>query len=78
MAVDLLAGRAARLALLLVGVAVACFGLMEVSPVDPVDAYVGAEVARIGPERPRRTTSPPRSGWATTAGGWRAGTSSGT
>jgi len=50
-AVGLLAGRAGRLALLLVGVAVACFALMELSPVDPIDAYVGAEVTRIGPEQ---------------------------
>lgn len=46
-----LAGRAARLAVLLAAVAVACFALMEASPVDPVDAYVGAEAARIGPEQ---------------------------
>jgi len=49
--VDLLARRAARLVLLLAGVAVLAFALVEVSPVDPVNAYVGAEVARIGPEQ---------------------------
>ncbi len=48
---DLLARRAARLVLLLAGVAVLAFALVEVSPVDPVNAYVGAEVARIGPEQ---------------------------
>jgi len=49
--VTVVAGRLARLVLLLAGVAVACFALLEASPVDPVDAYVGAEVARIGPEQ---------------------------
>lgn len=51
MAVDLLGRRLVRLALLLVAVAVACFALLSASPVDPVAAYVGAEVARIGPEQ---------------------------
>jgi len=49
--VDLLARRLARLALLLAGVAVVSFALVAASPVDPVDAYVGAEAARIGPEQ---------------------------
>lgn len=48
---ELLARRLVRLAVLLVAVAVACFALLSASPVDPVDAYVGAEVARIGPEQ---------------------------
>lgn len=43
--------RAARLVALLVGVAVLGFLLLEASPLDPVDAYVGAEMARIGPEQ---------------------------
>ncbi|GIF77225.1 ABC transporter permease [Asanoa siamensis] len=45
------AKRALRLVVLLCGVAVAAFSLMTASPVDPVRAYVGAEVARIGPEQ---------------------------
>lgn len=45
------AGRALRLVLLLIGVAIGGFLLLELSPLDPVDAYVGAEVARIGPEQ---------------------------
>ncbi|WP_211262630.1 ABC transporter permease [Nitriliruptor alkaliphilus] len=44
-------GRATRLVLLLIGVAVGGFLLLEASPLDPVDAYVGAEVTRIGPEQ---------------------------
>lgn len=43
--------RAARLVALLAGVAVLGFVLLEASPLDPVDAYVGAEMARIGPEQ---------------------------
>lgn len=48
---ELLARRAARLALLLVGVTLASFVLLELSPVDPVDAYLGGEIARVGPEQ---------------------------
>ncbi len=58
MAVDLLtravrglAGRLVRLVLLLVAVATASFALMVHSPVDPVDAYVGSDIAAIGPEQ---------------------------
>nr|NLD41811.1 ABC transporter permease [Actinomycetales bacterium] len=46
-----LAGRAARLVVLLAAVAIATFGLMASSPVDPVQAYIGADMARIGPEQ---------------------------
>lgn len=46
-----LAARAARLVSLLVAVAVGCFVLMSASPVDPVQAYVGADLAAIGPEQ---------------------------
>ncbi|BCB77175.1 ABC transporter permease [Phytohabitans flavus] len=45
------ARRALRLVVLLCGVAVAAFSLMMASPVDPVRAYVGAEVTRLGPEQ---------------------------
>lgn len=40
-----------RLAILLVAVSAASFGLLNLSPIDPVDAYVGAEMMRIGPEQ---------------------------
>ncbi|ATE54541.1 ABC transporter permease [Actinosynnema pretiosum] len=40
-----------RLALLLAAVAAGTFTLMVNSPVDPVSAYVGADVARLGPEQ---------------------------
>ncbi|WP_244465629.1 ABC transporter permease [Devosia chinhatensis] len=40
-----------RLALLLVTVAVVAFALAKMSPVDPVNAYLGAEIARVGPEQ---------------------------
>lgn len=44
-------GRLVRLVLLLAAVATATFALMANSPVDPVDAYVGGDVAAIGPEQ---------------------------
>lgn len=44
-------GRLLRLVLLLTAVATASFALMARSPVDPVRAYVGADVAAIGPEQ---------------------------
>ncbi|MFV0524112.1 MAG: ABC transporter permease [Acidimicrobiales bacterium] len=40
-----------RLALLLVAVTIGCFALVEASPIDPVNAYIGADTARIGPEQ---------------------------
>lgn len=46
-----LARRATRLALLLIAVAIASFSLMAASPVDPVQAYVGAEAAKISAEQ---------------------------
>jgi peptide/nickel transport system permease protein len=49
--VSFVALRALRLVALLAGVAVLGFVLLEASPLDPVDAYVGAEMARIGPEQ---------------------------
>lgn len=45
------AGRLARLAALLVGVAVLGFLLMEASPIDPVSAYVGGDSVRLGAEQ---------------------------
>jgi peptide/nickel transport system permease protein len=44
-------GKALRLATLLVAVSVAGFLLVEASPTDPVDAYIGADVLSIGPEQ---------------------------
>ena len=46
-----LAGKVGRLCILLVAVSVASFLLVEASPVDPVEAYVGAEILQIGPEQ---------------------------
>jgi peptide/nickel transport system permease protein len=46
-----LGGRLLRLVLLLTAVATASFALMVRSPVDPVDAYVGGDIAAIGPEQ---------------------------
>jgi peptide/nickel transport system permease protein len=40
-----------RLALLLSAVAVFSFTLLSLSPIDPVDAYIGAEMLLIGPEQ---------------------------
>ncbi|MGY1744160.1 ABC transporter permease [Blastococcus sp. SYSU D00695] len=43
--------RLLRLLLLLAAVATATFTLMANSPVDPVDAYVGGDLAAVGPEQ---------------------------
>lgn len=43
--------RIARLALLLAAVAVAAFALAKMSPVDPVQAYLGPAIAKTGPEQ---------------------------
>lgn len=40
-----------RLAALIAAVSVAVFLLMKLSPVDPVDAYLGPAIAHVGPER---------------------------
>lgn len=40
-----------RLALLLVAVAIFTFGLLSLSPIDPVKAYIGAEMMQISPEQ---------------------------
>lgn len=44
-------GRVARLLSLLVAVAVGTFVLMSASPVDPIEAYVGADTATVSPEQ---------------------------
>ncbi len=41
----------AQLAVLLAAVAVATFALLQASPVDPIDAYIGAEMTALGPEQ---------------------------
>jgi peptide/nickel transport system permease protein len=43
--------RVARQILILFGAAVLAFGLVKVSPIDPVDAYLGSNVVRVGPEQ---------------------------
>lgn len=44
-------GRATQFAILLTAVAVASFALMLASPVDPVDAYIGADLTAVGPQQ---------------------------
>lgn len=44
------AGRIVRLLLVLCAVAVAGFSLAKISPIDPVNAYLGINVARVGDE----------------------------
>jgi len=46
-----LAAKAVRLAALLLVVAALSFTLVSLSPIDPVDAYVGKEVMRVSPEQ---------------------------
>lgn len=46
-----LAGKAVRLVLLLATVSVVSFALLNLSPVDPVRAYVGADMLRVSPEQ---------------------------
>lgn len=46
-----LAGRLLRLAVLLPLVAGSAFALLSISPVDPVQAYVGDRMSRVGPEQ---------------------------
>lgn len=46
-----LAGKAARLLLLLVAVSSLSFILVNFSPIDPVQAYVGADMMRVSPEQ---------------------------
>ena len=43
--------RLVRLALVLAAVAVLAFALVSLSPIDPVNAYLGADIARVGPEQ---------------------------
>lgn len=45
------AGKLLRLVILLVAVSVCSFTLLSLSPIDPVTAYVGADVMLIGPEQ---------------------------
>lgn len=47
----LIAAKAVRLVLVLLTVAVVAFGLAKHSPVDPINAYLGADIARVGPEQ---------------------------
>ena len=43
--------RLLRQMLIIVGAAVLAFGLVKLSPVDPVDAYLGSNIVRVGPEQ---------------------------
>lgn len=45
------AGKAVRLVLLLATVSIVSFALLNLSPVDPVRAYVGADMLRVSPEQ---------------------------
>lgn len=47
----LVAIRIVRLAFLLAAVAVVAFALAKMSPVDPVQAYLGPAIAKVGPEQ---------------------------
>lgn len=47
----LLAPRLLRLVLVLAAVAVLAFSLAKLSPIDPVNAYLGADIARVGPDQ---------------------------
>ncbi|SMD19320.1 ABC transporter permease [Rhizobium sp. RU36D] len=47
----LIAAKAIRLVLVLMTVAVVAFALAKHSPVDPINAYLGADIARVGPEQ---------------------------
>ncbi|WP_062359295.1 ABC transporter permease [Vreelandella aquamarina] len=46
-----LASRLLRLLLVLLSVAAVSFGLMMLSPIDPVDAYLGPQMAQVSPEQ---------------------------
>ena len=43
--------RLLRQMLIIVGAAVLAVGLVKLSPVDPVDAYLGSNIVRVGPEQ---------------------------
>lgn len=47
----LIATRLLRLALVLAAVAIVAFALAKLSPVDPINAYLGADMVRVGPEQ---------------------------
>lgn len=49
--ITFIAGRGFRLLTLLFGVAVGTFALMSASPVDPIEAYVGADTVQVSPEQ---------------------------
>jgi len=46
-----LIGKLIRIASLLLAICGLCFWLMSLSPIDPVRAYVGADMMRVGPEQ---------------------------
>lgn len=44
-------GKTLRMATLLIALCAICFWLVNYSPIDPVQAYVGADMMRVGPEQ---------------------------
>lgn len=46
----LVLSRLLRLVLVLAAVAIFAFALIKASPLDPINAYLGADIARVGPE----------------------------
>ncbi|WP_372373897.1 ABC transporter permease [Vreelandella venusta] len=49
--IKILSSRLIRLALVLLCVAIVTFGLVMLSPIDPVDAYLGPQMAQVSPEQ---------------------------
>lgn len=47
----LVLSRLLRLVLVLAAIAIVAFALAKASPLDPVNAYLGADIARVGPEQ---------------------------
>lgn len=44
-------GKAAKLASLLIAISILSFTLVSLSPIDPVQSYIGADMTRVGPEQ---------------------------
>jgi peptide/nickel transport system permease protein len=49
--IKLIGKKTARLVSLLLAISVITFGLVSFSPIDPIQAYIGAEMMRVGPEQ---------------------------
>jgi peptide/nickel transport system permease protein len=48
---SVLSARALRLVLVIAGASLLAFALVKLSPVDPVDAYLGPNIMRVGPDQ---------------------------